>query len=101
MSSSRRLPRSIQTGVMYDLIILPDVSSSERPVADVINAAQPFLNENDRLLIHMNKNNAGALNSEFTTLLDLLSEVLATGTLVADGSLSVWESALDTTKLTT
>ncbi|KAI0876694.1 hypothetical protein GGS24DRAFT_488485 [Hypoxylon argillaceum] len=78
-------------GATYDLIILPDVSSFERPVADVINAAQPFLNENDRLLIHMNKNNAGALNSEFTTLLDLLSEVLATGTLVADGSLSVWE----------
>ncbi|KAI0436975.1 hypothetical protein F4803DRAFT_571702 [Xylaria telfairii] len=52
----------------YDLIILPDISSFDRPASNVVAVLQPLLSENGRLLIHKNHHNAGTLNDEFRTI---------------------------------
>ncbi|KAI0479875.1 hypothetical protein F4859DRAFT_503798 [Xylaria cf. heliscus] len=74
-------------GEAYDLIILPDVSSFDRPAADVIATLQPLLSENGRLLIHQNHHNAVAFNNEFRTSASDSNEFV---TRVIDQSVSGW-----------
>ncbi|KAI1348462.1 hypothetical protein F5Y01DRAFT_306774 [Xylaria sp. FL0043] len=78
--------RGALEGVTYDLVILPDISSFDRPAAEVLKALQPFLNENGRFLIH-GSNYKASFNAQFwTTALD--SEGIAIQ--VIDESASGW-----------
>ncbi|KAI1747778.1 hypothetical protein F4782DRAFT_551542 [Xylaria castorea] len=89
-------------GVPYDLIILPDISSFDRPAADVVAALRPLLSENGRVLIHKNYYNAAAFNNEFSTVLEILSRELSSvldssgfDTQVVDQSVSGWTLLLE------
>ncbi|RYP06624.1 hypothetical protein DL765_009421 [Monosporascus sp. GIB2] len=88
-------------GVTYDLVILPEISSFDLPAADVLNALQPFLSENGRLLIHSSSHKGAASNEHFWTLLDLLHRELAPGTTLPGMSMSAWKSVLDNRGLDT
>lgn len=83
----------------YDLIILPDISSFDRPAANVVAALQPLLSENGRLLVHKNHHTASALNDEFRTVLELLSRELTSGTTLPDYHFSEWKGALDSSEI--
>ncbi|KAI1167621.1 hypothetical protein F5B18DRAFT_673595 [Nemania serpens] len=52
-------------GVTHDLIILSEISSFDRPAAEVIKALQPLLSENGRLLIHSNSSERASFNEKF------------------------------------
>ncbi|KAI1279412.1 BcBOA9 protein [Xylaria sp. FL0933] len=65
--------RGALEGVTYDLVILPDISSFDRPAAEVLKALQPFLNENGRFLIHGSNYKEASFNTQFWTVLDVLS----------------------------
>ncbi|TGJ82413.1 hypothetical protein E0Z10_g6352 [Xylaria hypoxylon] len=88
-------------GTTFDLVILADISSFDRPAAEILKALQPFLNENGRLLVHSNNDGRASFNEQFWSLLDLLSREIASGSTQSDVQLPLWNSALDGQELVT
>ncbi|KAI1203321.1 hypothetical protein F5X97DRAFT_330342 [Nemania serpens] len=74
-------------GVTYDLVILSEISSFDRPAAEVVKALQPLLSESGRLLIHSNSYEKADFDEKF--LSDALnSQELSTQ--IIDESVSGW-----------
>ncbi|KAI0103769.1 hypothetical protein GGR51DRAFT_549742 [Nemania sp. FL0031] len=82
-------------GLTYDLVILPDISSFEKPAEDVIEALRPFLSENGRFLIHKNNHIAATFNEQFWDLIDLLSRELAGDTTLSEDSFQIQKPTND------
>ncbi|KAI1181966.1 hypothetical protein F5B17DRAFT_450613 [Nemania serpens] len=74
-------------GVTHDLIILSEISSFDRPAAEVVKALQPLLSENGRILVHSNKYERASFNEQFWS--DAL-EGQELSTQVIDESASGW-----------
>lgn len=88
-------------GVTHDLIILSEISSFDRPAAEVVKALQPLLSENGRILVHSNKYERASFNEQFWSVLDLLARELAPKNTPSATLLSTWQDALEGQELST